>query len=154
LTQTLQRIPLADWRHFCLEVEGGSAASGTPMVTRACQDISAQKWVYDRDNREVYNPRLAKCLEVSRVVPGGAPAQPVPGTWVVSADCDGSDYQQWTYNPDTQVLSNPFGTALAADPGSGVFVAELGSRLYADGPTPPRRCSLGTISVICPSSGF
>jgi hypothetical protein len=146
LTHTLQRIPFADYPGFCLEVLKGSAASGTRVGIGVCQDISAQKWVYDRDNREIYNPRLDKCLEVTRVN-----GQPVPGTAVVSADCDDSDYQQWTYNPKTQVLSNRFGTALAAPDDLGyATVAEVGSRLYADGPR-PRPCYL---EISCPSSGF
>jgi hypothetical protein len=147
LAEARQRIALATNRNLCLEVQRrGVTMYGTPVVLGNCDGTSLQKWVYDRTNHEIYNPRLNKCLEVLRydlnhVVASNQEIQPTPGTPVYAADCasengigagpcfglQGDDlnhcqrYQQWTYDPDTQLLSNPFGAVL--DVKWGQFVA-------------------------------
>jgi hypothetical protein len=116
LTETWQRIPVAAAPKLCLAVQGSSAKSGTPVVLGSCQPGTAgNRWVYDREKGQISNPALNTCLTVQTWYPNHAvPAygQPIAGTPVLSATCDGSHSQQWTYDPDTQVLSNRFGTVL------------------------------------------
>jgi hypothetical protein len=141
LTEAWQRVPVAAAHNLCLDVQSGSPFSGTPVVLAECKPGSAgQTWVYDRENDEIYNPDLNKCLRIQDYV-AHVQRQPVPKTPVLSANC-GEDkiwsssfgpvllskgtctglqgeelkhcqrYQQWTYDPKTQVLSNAFGMVL------------------------------------------
>ncbi len=130
LTEVWHRIPVAADRTLCLDVQGGSATSGTPVVLGTCSPGKAgQQWVYYRELRAIYNPALNKCLDVHRYVDGGPLGKkvtvPIPGTPVLSADCLGyldfssgvgvwkpNQYQQWTYDPNTKVVANAFGTVL------------------------------------------
>ena len=121
--------------------QNSSPYSGTQVILGTCKPGSAgQNWVYDRVSEEIYNPALHKCLRIEEYDYSGNRQQPIPGRSVMSADCgesinvkqgkavdqlpgactgkQGNDleacmrYQRWTYDPNTQALSNGYGTVL------------------------------------------
>ena len=130
LTEILRRIPAADspGHNLCIDLQGPYyTISGAPAVLQPCDATkAAQTWVYNRSTGEIYNPALNTCLGMARYK-HYVEVPPIPGTSVVSATCDESNWQRWTYDPDTQVLSNPFGTVLDVKwgqfvPGQAVWV--------------------------------
>lgn len=84
----------------CLEVGGGSKASGTPVQIYTCNGSVGQTWKISDD--ALVNVNSGKCLEVK----GGATAN---GTVVQIATCNGkSAAQKWQYDTHaTSRLYNP-----------------------------------------------
>lgn len=105
LTVKYQRIPAAGNTSLCLDVKGGSSASGTPVQLWTCNASAAQRWSYDRATQRVTNTAFGKCLDVSG-------ADVTPGTKVQIWDCNGTDAQRWTWNPETGALESARGNVL------------------------------------------
>jgi hypothetical protein len=106
LTAFDQRIPIAGAPSLCLDVVGGTSASGTPLQLSACNGSTEQTWVYDRHAQTITAWCFDKCLDVR----GGSLD---PGTPAQIWDCNGTDSQRWTYDPEQQVLANALGNKLA-----------------------------------------
>lgn len=77
----------------CLDVQGGSTASGVPVQLYDCNRSAAQVWKYDPGTKAlvVYGTR---CLDIT----GGGTLK--SGTKVQSYACNGTNAQKWTLFAD------------------------------------------------------
>jgi hypothetical protein len=121
LTEQQPRISLSSAPGFCLDVQWGNPAPGTPVWLWPCDGGDAQHWEYDRIDKTVRNPIYDKCLDVQWGNAG-------PGTPVWTWDCTGNDNhaQRWTWDPERHVLQNALGTVLAFQGSGGTWGEFLG----------------------------
>jgi hypothetical protein len=114
LTQRRQRITSEPAQNLCVNVQGGSPNNGTPLQLSACNGTPGQQWTYDRSTGQLRNG-LGTCMDQRWQVNPGT----VPGTWA----CDtphgdplriSNQAQMWSYDPESRLLWNGLGTALAA----------------------------------------
>jgi len=75
----------------CLDVQGGSAVEGTPMILFHCHGSPNQSWIVDQGRIVGIG---GSCLDVQ----GGAP---VDGAPIVLSRCDGRPSQHWTFADGT-----------------------------------------------------
>ncbi|MEU6406719.1 RICIN domain-containing protein [Streptomyces sp. NPDC046985] len=90
----------------CLDVSGGGAANGTPVITWGCHGGTNQQWVVSGDGT-IRNPVSGRCLEVQ----GGAAAT-ANGTKAGLWDCWGGANQKWTVNADGSIRNPNSGRCL------------------------------------------
>ncbi|MFE1953681.1 ricin-type beta-trefoil lectin domain protein [Streptomyces sp. NPDC059524] len=79
----------------CVDVQGASAANGTPVQLYDCNGTAAQQWSFSGSQLRA----LGKCLDVTG-------ASTASGAKLQLWDCTGGGNQQWTYNAATHDLVN------------------------------------------------
>lgn len=125
LTETNEEIPLeVASPSLCIEAANISRAeSGVTLA--ACSFRLDQWWRYDRGSNTVANPASGGCLEVARF---DGSDDPYPGAWAQLAPCLSPPprRQQWSYDPETQVLQNGLNTVLDVQWGA----LSAGTRLW------------------------
>jgi hypothetical protein len=133
LTEKGERIPATAARSLCVDAQGGGIAPGTSLWLMPCASDNqayGQHWSYDRAGQTIRNsalPSLNRCIAVSN-------ADRTPGALVQVANCDGSDAQRWTYDPETGVLTGKVGTVLEIQAGTLQPRAVLQTGVRNDGP--------------------
>jgi Ricin-type beta-trefoil lectin domain len=123
LAQNYHRLPLF-WEPngpFCLQInkrEGTTIFVGYSVQMASCLDVGTQKWVYDRvkgtikNSGSVVDPATGQCLRVN-----GASTE----VQVIASGClDSKDpnykLQEWTYDPESDILLNGTGRILKVHP--------------------------------------
>jgi hypothetical protein len=109
LSAAFHRIPLVANAGLCLDA--GNGARGTPLSLGNCDGRAGEQLFYDRDTQTIRSDAFGWCLGVE----GGYLD---PGTPVITWDCDGTDSQRWTYDPEQGVLSNALGNVLDVEWGN------------------------------------
>ena len=109
LTEVASRIPEGhDWptgNPFCIDVQNGGFAAGTPLWLYWCTGNYAQSWVYDRHTGQIRNPIIGRCMRYN----------PNPGRDLTIQDCAANDPQEmWSYDPTSQMLLNGAFTPMLA----------------------------------------
>jgi endo-1,4-beta-xylanase len=84
----------------CLDVDGGNAANGTPMITWDCHSNANQQFTRNGAALQV----LGKCLNV--------PPDAAAGTRVQIQDCTGGASQQWVLNSNGTIRNGQNGLCL------------------------------------------
>jgi hypothetical protein len=103
LSAAFHRIPLVASSGLCLQADSGSRAALLHLGN--CDGRAEQQFFYDRDSQTIRSDAFGWCLGVE----GGYID---PGTRVITWDCDGTDSQRWSYDPQYGVLSNALGNVL------------------------------------------
>lgn len=113
LTEKSQRITTAAPPHLCLDVTGfeSQPIDGRAAQLSACNGNSSQRWIYDRKLGTIKTPATGTTTEQCLgLTDWGSGSHVVGQGWYVgTADCTGSDYQKWTYDPETKTLLNAWG---------------------------------------------
>jgi len=127
LTEMQKRIPAKYHNYFCLDVQWANSTSGTPIWMWQCTGSVAQQWHYDRTNGTITNTTMNKCMEANvdglvwpsytywpwsqqdyypHLTTNGTQGGPTQLTSVQPyiADCNGSEAQQWSFDPAQDVL--------------------------------------------------
>ncbi len=84
----------------CLDVNGGNAAGGTPMIIWDCHSNANQQFTQNGAALQV----LGKCVHV--------PADAAAGTRVQIQDCNGGANQQWVFNSNGTIRNGQNGLCL------------------------------------------
>ena len=112
LTEMQQRIATKYYGQYCLDVQNGNSASGTPIWMWPCSGSGngAQRWQYKRSEGTIVNAWCNKCMDVQ--------LDQTTQLWEpILNDCNGSDSQRWSFDPVQNVLyngSNPTNALKAA----------------------------------------
>jgi hypothetical protein len=106
LTRRDSGIHVGDNQNLCLDVPWGSFDAGTQVQIYSCNgDPTSQSWSYSREQQSIVETSSGLCLDVQNG--NGAPQTPVWTWW-----CNGTAAQRWTYDPQSQVLTNMLGNVL------------------------------------------
>jgi len=100
--------------NFCLDIQGGVFADGTPVQIFECNGTPAQKWVINEGNTKVRAFGTNFCLDA-----GSTPAN---GVGMKIWQCFNIPAQAWFYTPALDDRITLAGTGLCLDLTNGVHI--------------------------------
>ena len=128
---TFYNITMKDNTGFCVELPGGNTDDNTKIQLYACNNTPTQKWVYNKDTKEIKNNN--KCIDIQ----GGIITNETP---LQLYTCNGSNAQKWDF------VNNSFkSNGKCMDIKGGVISNDSALQIYDCNDSPAQKFNLKVI---------